>query len=119
MYLFIYYTRTYSRNRGVGASTPRKETRRKDEGGERRNVKGSRHKGRNHLHPTRAIEALIGDKEQKENQEMKKKEKGCGVASFYPQGSYGEPILLTSRPTGGTKWTTSLRVLGAVQFFSS
>ena len=78
--------------------TPRKEARKKDKGGERRNGKGEPPT------PTRANDAFIGDKEQIEKQKEKKKETGHratnpatldpSVASYDPQGSHGETILL-------------------------
>ena len=58
--------------------------------------------------PTRAINALIGEEEQNEKQKKEQKERNrerapnpaaldYSVASYDPQGSYGEPILLTTQ----------------------
>ena len=54
--------------------------------------------------PTRAIDALIGDEEQNEEQNKERTPNPAtldhSVASYNPQGSWGEPILLIPIPRG-------------------
>ena len=56
--------------------------------------------------PTQLIDALIGDEEQNRKQERKRHNLGTldhAVASYDPQGSYGELILLIPPITGINK----------------
>ena len=100
MYLYIYYTRTYSRHNGV--STHQRQERREEGSEKMEEKKFEAQRAKPHT-PTPAIDALIGDEEQTGKE---KREKGCGTpiqlhwTSYDPHGSKTGPILLRIHAQG-------------------
>ena len=81
-----------------------KERRRKDKEEEQRKGKRPRHPT-----PARIIDALVGDEQNGREKQEKNKEQNPNpatldpsVASYNPQGSHGQPILLTCTGARGS-----------------
>ena len=114
IYLFIYLFYCTELNPATAESVRVNAKERKKEERQVRRVK--KRKGIEVLrakHPTasRAIDAIIGE-EENEKQKNKKKEMeqvpnpatlDNSIASYYAQGSYGQPIHFTLWPTQGSK----------------